>query len=310
MKHITHLVFSGNALKSIFLCGVLRYLYCYNLDRNIHDVAGTSMGAFFALAFALKITIDKLENMCYRMTKDESITKFKPIDIINIIENYGLCCSIDYLKEFRNYIKEIYDQDDLSFLELSKKTGVNIYISTTRVDSGDNVIFNVNDTPNVSVLDAVAASMCLPLISKPIIIDGYYYIDGYLTNNFPYDIFTNINVPIENILGIACNLTNGIKMKTFNKGDELSIIEYYINIGIIYNENTFKLCYLNKINNFKDILIVDTNNIKNIYNYDFDNNCIDISLTETELNNLFLTGYKAIHDYMNNHLEKKEELQQ
>jgi len=44
MKKITHLVFGGHALKSLNLCGVLRYIYCYNLDINIRDVAGTSMG--------------------------------------------------------------------------------------------------------------------------------------------------------------------------------------------------------------------------------------------------------------------------
>ena len=306
MKNITHLVFSGNALKSLFLCGVLRYLYCYNLDRHIHDVSATSMGALFSLAFALKIPIDKLESMLYTMAKDESITKFKPNDIINIIENYGLCCSIDYLKEIRNYVKEIYNQDDLTFLELSKKTGVNIYISTTRVDTGDNVIFNVNDTPDVSVFDAIGASMCIPMVSKPIIIDGFYYIDGYLSNNFPYEIFTNNNVPIDNILGIACNSSNSYKLKPANKGDELNILEYYFKIALIYNLNTFKLCYIEKINNFKDILIVDLEHIKNMCSYDAINNCIDFSLTEEELNNLFVFGYKVIHDYMNNHIEKEE----
>ena len=34
MKQITHLVFAGNALKSICICGVLRYIYCYKMDEN------------------------------------------------------------------------------------------------------------------------------------------------------------------------------------------------------------------------------------------------------------------------------------
>ena len=78
MKNITHLVFAGNALRSVCLCGILRYLYCYNLDKLIHDVSATSMGSLFALAFALKIPIEKLELILYNMAKDEKITKFKP----------------------------------------------------------------------------------------------------------------------------------------------------------------------------------------------------------------------------------------
>lgn len=299
MKNITHLVFAGNALRSVCLCGILRYLYCYNLDKLIHDVSATSMGSLFALAFALKIPIEKLELILYNMAKDEKITKFKPSNFINIIDDFGLCSSVDYLEELRNYVKEIYNQDDLTFLELSKKTGINIYVSTTRVDNGSNVIFDVNNTPDVSVFDAIAASMCIPLVSKPVIIDGYYYIDGYLSDNFPHDIFTNNGVIKANILAVACSVDDGYVMPPFTKGEELSILQYYYNIALIYNTNTFKLCYLNKIENFEDILIVDVNNIKCVCSYDNINNCIDFSLSEQEINNLFIIGYKAIHDYMN-----------
>jgi predicted acylesterase/phospholipase RssA len=298
MKHITHLVFCGNALKSISLCGILRYLYFYKLDSHIHDVSATSMGAFFALAFALKIPIEKLEEIILDLSKDTSVTKFIPSSFINIINNYGLCCSIDYLKGLRKYIFELYNQDDITFLELSKKTGVNIYVSTTRVDTGTNVIFNVNDTPNVSVLSAIGASMCIPFVSQPIIIDGYYYVDGYLTNNFPYEVFNNINK--DNILVVASDVNKYYEMKEMKKGSELSIIEYYFNIAFIYYINNFKLCYIDKLNNFNsDILFIYDNDMKCLCTYDNINNCIDFSLSEEELNILYLIGYKSIHDYMN-----------
>lgn len=296
MKFITHLIFCGNALKSLTLCGILRYLYSYNLDRNIHDIGATSMGAFFSLAFALKIPIEKLESMIVEAIKDESITKFKPSTFINIINNYGLTSSNEYLKMYRNYLKEIYDQDDITFLELSKKTGVNLYISTTRVDTGTNVIFNVNDTPNVSVLMAIAASMCIPMVSQPIIIDGYYYVDGYLTNNFPCEMFSHINK--DNILAVGANLVESYEMKPIEKGQELSIFEYYLNIMFIYHKNNYTLCYLNKINEFGDVLLIDTHHSKSLCVYNHEENCLDFTMNEDELNGLYLIGYKAISDYM------------
>lgn len=296
MKTITHLVFGGNALRTLCLCGILRYLYCYNLDKIIRDVAGTSMGAFFSLAFALKIPIEKLESMIVEAVKDESITKFKPSTFINIINNYGLTSSNEYLKMYRNYLKEIYDQDDITFLELSKKTGVNLYISTTRVDTGTNVIFNVNDTPNVSVLMAIAASMCIPMVSQPIIIDGYYYVDGYLTNNFPCEMFSHINK--DNILAVGANLVESYEMKPIEKGQELSIFEYYLNIMFIYHKNNYTLCYLNKINEFGDVLLINTHHSKSLCVYNHEENCLDFTMNEDELNGLYLIGYKAISDYM------------
>lgn len=300
MKNITHLVFSGNALKSLFLCGVLRYLYCYNLDKLIHDVSATSMGAYFALAFALKIPIEKLEEIIYKTAKDEKITKFKPIDIINIIDDYGLCSSIDYLEGIRNYVKEIYKQDDLTFLELSKKTGINIYVSTTRVDNGCNVIFDVNNTPNVSVFDAIAASMCIPLVSKPVLIGDYYYIDGYLSNNFPVEIFIDNNVSKNNILAVACNMEECSFLKLFkiDKENKANIFQYCSNIMLLYKINTFNLCYLNKVKDFKEVLYIKSPNDKCLCSYDNETNEFNFSLTEEELNNLFLVGYKETHDYM------------
>jgi len=304
MKFISHLVFAGNALKSLSLCGVLRYLYLYNLDKNIHDVSGTSMGSFFAFAFALKIPIEKLEDIIFKTARDESITKFKPSVFMNIFNNYGLCCSIDYLKGFKEYLKEIYDQDDITFLELSKKTGVNIYVSTTRVDNGENVIFNVNDTPNISVLSAIAASMCIPMVSQPIIIDGYYYIDGFLTNNLPIEVFKNVNK--NNILAIGGEVSNSYKMVEIEKNQKLSIFEYYFNIFYMYHINNYKLCYKNKVHDFGNVLLIDTKYHKNLCTYNREENCLDFSLKEDDINSLFLIGYKAINDYMNNFIDHNE----
>ena len=204
MKKITHIVFSGNALKSLCLCGMLRYIYCYNLDLNIRDVSATSMGAFFALAFALKIPIEDLEDIIYNTCNNIDNSRLYPHLIIDFMNNYGFTSSLNYLLEIKKYVKKVYDMDDMTFLELSKKTGINIYVSTTRVNDGFNKIFNVNDTPDVSVFDAVSASMCLPIIAKPVMIDGIYYIDGFLSNNFPCEVFSNINK--DNILGVAVYL--------------------------------------------------------------------------------------------------------
>ena len=179
MKHITHLVFGGNALKSLNLCGILRYIYCYNLDDKIRDVSGTSMGSYFALAFALKIPIERLEKIIINSINDDKNIKIYQQSFINLFNNFGLNDSHNYLNEIKIFLKETYDLDDITFLELSKKTGINLYVSCTKVIDGSNVIFNIDNYPNVSVFDAVSASMCIPIISRPIMIDSYYYIDGF-----------------------------------------------------------------------------------------------------------------------------------
>jgi hypothetical protein len=88
-------------------------------------------------------------------------------------------------------------------------------------------------------------------------------------------------------------------MTPLEKGNKLSIYEYYYNIIFIYQINNYKLCYLNKLKEFDDVLIIKTNSSKNLFIYNREENCLDFSLKENELNNLYLIGYKAINDYMN-----------
>jgi NTE family protein len=296
MKKITHIVFSGNALKSLCLCGILRYLYFYNLDKHIRDVSATSMGAFFALAFALKIPIERLEQIIYDTTNNTNITHIHSNSFYNLINSFGLHSSVDYLKYLREYIKEIYNQDDLTFLELSKKTGINIYISTTEIDSGNNIIFNVNDYPDVSVIDAVAASMCLPIISKPIIINNKYYIDGFLTNNFPIEVFSHINN--NNILGVGVYNETEHKLNPISL--ECSIYNYYYRLFLILYNNTTKLCFYNKILK-ADFLLIKSYVVKSIFDIDITDDYIDLSISKEIIDNLILQGYKEINDYMINY---------
>lgn len=299
MKQITHLVFAGNALKSICICGVLRYIYFYGLEKNIRDVAGTSMGAFFALAYALKIPIEKLEELLHKTIKNENITRIYPNNFINLINNYGLKNSLEYLTELREYIKEVYKQDDLTFLELSKKTGINLYVSTTEVNTGTNIIFNVDDYPNVSVLDAVSASMALPILSVPVIINNRYYIDGYLTNNFPIEVFSHINDDF--VMGVGVN-TRDEKYINIIK-DELSLAEYYTNIFKMMYCNTDSLCYYDKIIKHKNMLLITPPPVKSVMEPIITDEYMDYKIDEETLNNLFLQGFKEMSDYSNKSLD-------
>ncbi len=298
MKKITHLVFAGNALRTLCLCGILRYLYCYEMDKDIHNVAGTSMGAFFSLVFALKIPIEILENIIYDVCCNKNdFNNIDPSKIFNIINDLGITYSLDYLKKIKEYIKNTYNQDDMTFIELSKKNGINLFISATRINDGSNIIFNVNDTPNISIIDATAASMCIPIISKPILIDGYYYIDGFLTDNYPHKVFKGIHK--DNILGVAVNIDTDYQINKIEKDTDINFLSYINNIIQIFYINTYKKAYKYKIEKLKDSLIINTSPIKSIFKTEIKNNKIELFLKKDDVNNLFLQGFKEVNDYIN-----------
>ena len=297
MKYFTHLVCSGSAIRSLCLLGILRYIYFNKLEHHIKNASGTSMGAFFCLAFALKIPIDRLEEIVLKSINNPDVRFVSTSKILNIITDLGINDSKLYLSGIKEYIKEKYDMDDITFIELSKLTGVNVYVSTTKINDGANYIFNVNDTPNISVLDAIAASMCIPLISKPVKIDDNYYVDGCITNNLPFNVFDNINH--DDILCVAVYIEDDYSVTELIKStDDLNFFMYYKQVFSIIYANSIQTTYIKRIKSFKNPLIITKSHFKTFYNIAITNNSLEFNITQNDIENLILQGFTDITEYM------------
>ena len=295
MKYFTHLVCSGSALRSLCLLGVLRYIYFNKMENYIKNAAGSSMGAFFCLAFALKIPVDKLEEILSETIKVAATISSS--SILNIFTELGFNDAKNYLYGIKKYIKEKYHMDDITFIQLSKMTGVNVYVSTTRINDGKNIIFNVNDYPNVSVLDAIAASMCIPAITKPIKIDKYYYIDGCISNNLPYDVFKEVNH--DNILNIAIYVKSDYEVANLlDKEDDINFLEYYKQITSIIYANSLYYTYISRVEKFKNPLLITESPITTFYKLKIDDNEFKFNILKEDIDNLILQGFTDMTKYM------------
>lgn len=199
---ITHLVLSGGGMRGVMFIGAIRYLYFENLHKNITHIAGTSIGSIIGLSIALKLTIQEMEEIILKGNQDYKLCNIPYKNCIKLITD----CGLSDVNIFSNYLKEfIYTKypditDEITFSYLSKRFGVNFYVSVTNIYTCKNKIFSVDTTPDVCVFKACSASMALPILFKPVKIDGDYYYDGGFTNNFPIKMFEN--VPMDNILGM------------------------------------------------------------------------------------------------------------
>jgi predicted patatin/cPLA2 family phospholipase len=176
---ITHIYFSGGGLKGIAYLGVLRYLYIEKKVINIKNVAGTSIGAWFATVLALKIPVEFLEEEiknlidCFRQTM--SINKN---NLTNLFINNGVLSNKFLMIPIVKYLQSTFHQEDMNFIDFVKKTGVNLYINAVNINTQKMKVFSIESTPNVSVLQAIQASMAIPFMFEPVLIDGEYYIDS------------------------------------------------------------------------------------------------------------------------------------
>lgn len=182
----THLVMSGGGMTSLCYLGALRFLDVEGMTKKIKHIAGTSMGALFAAALALQIPLDHLEDRVARMLDDDAAMSMPIPDVFAYVRDLGV-------EDPRRFVEILRPEIDmLTFLELSKKTGVNLVICATHVATMDAMYFSVDTTPNVLVMDAVRASIAVPWLFKPVKIGDDYFVDGGVADNLPFRVFEDI----------------------------------------------------------------------------------------------------------------------
>ena len=294
--NITHLVLSGGGMHGVMFIGALRYLYFKKLDKNITHIAGCSIGSFIGLMFAFKMQINEMEEIIYTARKDEELCNVPIKNYIKLITEYGMCDVSKFIIHLKRAVKNKYPflNDIVTFKDIAKKFGINLYISSTNINSCENRIFSIEDTPDICVFDACCASMCIPLLFKPIYIDDYYY-DGALTNNFPIKIFEK--VPSENILGMILQKEN---KQIIEKTKNINLIYIIKQLFTIFNKLRVKHVLFEQIKNSKiNNFYYPTNlPLDNTMNITFSRLGMKLELKKKQIDDMIFAGFDSMMEYM------------
>ena len=301
--NITHLVLSGGGMKGVIFIGALRYMYIENLHKNITHIAANSIGSFVALFIAFKLTIEEIEKIIYDSKDDKGLCNIPTKNYYKIISNLGLCSISNFMEHFKKIIRVKYPDvnDSISFKEVSKRFGINLYFSTTNINRCENRIFSIDDTPDISVFTACEASMSIPLIFNPIAIDGEYYYDGAFSNNFPIKIFSHVSK--ENIIG----------MVLYKEKNNYEPSNKKINIFFLIRQicRMFEILRINQVtgNEIKkeDIdyyFIPKDISMQNSMNIVVNRKGIKLELSTDQINEMILYGFTSMMQY----IDKRKEL--
>lgn len=210
------LVLSGGGVRGIAHLGVLKALEEHGI--SLQYLAGASAGAIVAsfyaaghswtdiLHFFKTTSMFSWQNYAYR----------KP----------GLLDTDKFDSVFAEYLPE----DDFSVLKKE------LFVSTTDIGAGRNVIFNRGPLRR-----AVLASSAFPIVLSPILIDGVYYADGAITNNFPVEtllphcdivIGSYVN-PISTIDPALLKTSKSVFERAFNIGMAASSVSKFSQCDIL-----------------------------------------------------------------------------
>ncbi|MFK5894562.1 MAG: patatin-like phospholipase family protein [Pseudomonadota bacterium] len=185
------LVLSGGGALGIAHLNLIRMLEKNNLKPK--EIIGTSMGAILGSCYALNYSDQEI----YQFIKQFShIFKWGKISF-----SHGSLLSTDKISDLFTLLfgnKKISDTD------------IELKIVATNFNTGEAKIFD--HSTDISIKNAVLASMAIPGIFPPVKINNNFYVDGFIASNLPVE-FAQYN----SIL--ACNVLGKNSFKNYQEKD-------------------------------------------------------------------------------------------
>ncbi|AXP82242.1 NTE family protein RssA [Mariniflexile rhizosphaerae] len=171
------LVLSGGGMRGMAHIGAIHALEEHGIIPT--HIAGSSVGAVVGALYA------------YGYDWKEMLSFFRTIQIFELkryaVNKPGIMDAEKFYSVFKLYLKE----DNFSVLKKQ------LFVTATNVLNGKLAIFNTGE-----LIKPILASAAFPGIFAPVNINGSYYVDGGVLNNFPVDLLKNT---CDVIIGVYVN---------------------------------------------------------------------------------------------------------
>ena len=189
---IKYLVFSGGGVKGYAYAGAITALDAAffkkkkNLYQQLEGMAGSSIGAMFALYVAIGV---RGKQLIKDVMQTNIMELAQHMTIENLMDVYGLCLPTYFKRTVYDILERHMGKGDITFQELFEITQKNYVCCVTNITYNQAEYHSHETTPHYRVFESVAASMCIPLLFAPCIINGQCYVDGGMNDNCPFRVF-------------------------------------------------------------------------------------------------------------------------
>ncbi len=191
-------IFGGGAIRGISYIGAIKALE--ELNINSKTIAGSSVGAIFAVLYAIGYTSEEIKNMFLKINFD----LFRDIHF-GFGKSFAISKGEVFLEWVRDMIeKKFYGENykkgenpTVKFKDLDK----NLIIITTDLTNFTCKEFSKFETPDFEVATAVRISSTMPGLMTPVIYEGVELVDGDLQKSQPlWKLSKHLQTPRERIL--------------------------------------------------------------------------------------------------------------
>src|SRR5437588_1251118 len=249
----TALVLAGGGITGgIYQLGVLRALDDLLLNRTTLDFdiyVGTSAGAFVATLLSSGIPPKALVDLARNPSLQLQWSMFRHVFSPNLGELGQRLKSLPrhvpaIVQDLARHKGSFLISDLLGFLSLALPTGLldssqvgvfmreilelaqlptsfdgiekELYIVACQLDTWERAVFSATTTPNVSIPEAVAASSAIPIVFKPVRLNGIDYVDGGVKGAAAVDVAIDHGAELVVVVNALAPLdVRGIRESTF-----------------------------------------------------------------------------------------------
>lgn len=221
------LVLEGGAMRGMFSAGVMDVLMENGIDFD--GVVGVSAGAVFGCNYKSK-QIGRTIRYNMKYIKDPRYCSVRSLIKTGDMFGRDFCYN-----KIPNEL-DIFDND--TFI----KNPLEFYVVATDINTGEAVYKRI-DSADQKGLKYMQASASMPLVSKPVIIDGKEYLDGGITDSVPLEFFIQKGYDKNLVIltqpkGYIKSKNSLIPLMKLKLRKYPKLIEAIANRHIIYNKQT------------------------------------------------------------------------
>ena len=183
---IKHLVIGGGGTLTLRTLGSLQYLINNGIINihNIKSIYGTSAGAIIGVCISLKMDIDLIINYIVNRPL-EDIYDITPTDLYNLYSNKGIFNKDSLIKLFEPLMEYNKISMDITLKEFYEFTNIDIHMFSLELNNLDIVDISHSSFPDLSLIDAIYMTSCLPFAFEPFLHDNTFYVDAGIIVNYP-----------------------------------------------------------------------------------------------------------------------------
>jgi NTE family protein len=179
------LVFCGGGTRCLMFAQTLVELEKQNRLVAVKDYWGTSAGALVAALLAISKSPSRVKDVMFKANYT-NWRNFDVANLLNITNTWGLDDGKSLVEEIETVFEML--QPGSKTKKLADISGLHIVVSD--LHSHETVVVNSESYPELRVVDAIRASMSLPLFFRPFRhpVTGHIWVDGAIRAHFPWEV--------------------------------------------------------------------------------------------------------------------------